>query len=170
MLDFKSYMNLQEKYLVIKRHMLQIQVLLLQHLNLNWPICPLQVFYLTFKMLQIIAWRFITYQALLHETCICLSGIYCQALKNSWTFPLNKFFQTKIWGKEIKFFWTLYIIIQKKIVNHGGSYTPDLALDKTNLLICLTGDGKERGIYFPKIGYFCPPPLFSKIIFFPPST
>ena len=51
MLDFKSYTkSLTRKYLVIKRHMLQIQGILMQHLKLNWPICLLQIFYLTFKM------------------------------------------------------------------------------------------------------------------------
>ena len=45
MLDFKSCTHiLTLKYLVIERHMLQIQGLLLQHLKLNWPICPLQFF------------------------------------------------------------------------------------------------------------------------------
>ena len=51
MLDFKSYTkSLTHKYLVVERYMLQIQGILLQHLKLNWPICPLQIFYLTFKM------------------------------------------------------------------------------------------------------------------------
>ena len=51
MLDFKSYTkSLTSKYLLIERNMLQIQGILLQHLKLNWPICPLQIFYLTFKI------------------------------------------------------------------------------------------------------------------------
>ena len=36
MLDFKSYIkNLERKYLIIERHMLQIQGILLQYLKLN---------------------------------------------------------------------------------------------------------------------------------------
>ena len=51
MLDFKRYAaNLTSKYRVIERHLLQIQGILLHYLKLNWPICPLQIFYLTFKM------------------------------------------------------------------------------------------------------------------------
>ena len=47
MLDFKSYTkSLTSKYLVIE----QIKGILLQHLKLNWPICPLQIFYLTVKI------------------------------------------------------------------------------------------------------------------------
>ena len=45
MLDFKSYIkSLERKYLVIERHKLQIQGLLLQYLKFNWPICPLRIF------------------------------------------------------------------------------------------------------------------------------
>ena len=42
MLHFKSYIkNLYGKYLVIERHMLQIQGILLQYLKFDLPICPL---------------------------------------------------------------------------------------------------------------------------------
>ena len=51
MMDFQSYTkSLTRKYLVIERHMLQIQGILFQHLKLNLPLFPLQFFYLTFKM------------------------------------------------------------------------------------------------------------------------
>ena len=51
MLDFKSYLKkLYGKYLVIERHMLQIQGILLQYLKLNKPICLLKIFYITFKI------------------------------------------------------------------------------------------------------------------------
>ena len=44
-LDFKcNTKSLTRKYLVIERHMLHIQDIPLQHLKLNWPICPSQIF------------------------------------------------------------------------------------------------------------------------------
>ena len=44
-LDFKAYIKkLEGKYLVIERHMLQIQGILLQCLKLNKSICPIQIF------------------------------------------------------------------------------------------------------------------------------
>ena len=42
--------------------------------------------------------------------------------------------------------------------------------DKKKLIGHINGSmhGREdRGVYFPKICYFCPPPFFSKKIFFP---
>ena len=51
MLDNNSYTkSLTRKYMVIERHMLQIQGILLQHLKLNYPICSLRIFYITLKM------------------------------------------------------------------------------------------------------------------------
>ena len=45
MLDLKSYIkNLKHKYLVIQRHMLQIQGILLQYLKFDKPRRPLQIF------------------------------------------------------------------------------------------------------------------------------
>ena len=37
--------------MAIGRHMLQIQDILLQYLKFNYPIFPLQIFYITFKNL-----------------------------------------------------------------------------------------------------------------------
>ena len=51
MLDFGSNIeNLQGKYLVIERYILQIQDTLLQYLKFNQQIFPLQIFYITFKI------------------------------------------------------------------------------------------------------------------------
>ena len=45
MLDFKSSIkSLTRKYLMIERHMLQIQGILFQYLKFNWPLCPSQIF------------------------------------------------------------------------------------------------------------------------------
>ena len=50
MLDFERYTrSLTHKCLVIERHMLQIQGILLQYLKFKWPICPLQIFNITLK-------------------------------------------------------------------------------------------------------------------------
>ena len=50
MLYFKCYIkSLTRKYLVIERHMLQIQFILLQHLKLNWTICPLSITFILFN-------------------------------------------------------------------------------------------------------------------------
>ena len=48
-LDFKSYIKkITRKYLVIERHMLKLQGILLQYLKFYFkPICPLQFFYIT---------------------------------------------------------------------------------------------------------------------------
>ena len=51
MLDFESDIkNLSGKYLVIERHILQIQDILLQYLKFNKQIFHLQIFYVTFKI------------------------------------------------------------------------------------------------------------------------
>ena len=51
MLGFESDIeNLRGKYLVIERHILQIQDMLLQYLKFNLQIFPLQMFYITFKI------------------------------------------------------------------------------------------------------------------------
>ena len=56
MVDFKNYIkNLTRKYLVIERHFLAIQGILLQYLKFNYQIITLQIFYITFKIKHIIA-------------------------------------------------------------------------------------------------------------------
>ena len=51
MLDFESdIQNLQEKYLVIEHHILQIQDILVQYLKFNKQIFLLQIFNIIFKI------------------------------------------------------------------------------------------------------------------------
>ena len=71
--------NLQRKYLVIGSHMLQIQAILLRYLKFNQQVRPLQIFYITFKILDIIVCIFIRPFGFIEKSKNChIKKLSCQ--------------------------------------------------------------------------------------------